>query len=95
MDRRFGLESRDASAKSLECIASLALHDIVRVQSSRKGKALDSAPLIDEEFAFQHFAEANSLLVMSRDAILAGSIDMALQTSRALLRAYVNVEAQA
>lgn len=84
-----------APADSLELIASLALLDIDRVQSAWKGKALDGVPLTDEELAFQLFAEeANSLLVVSRDATLAESMDKALRTDRALLRAYANAEAQ-
>ncbi|GJE85954.1 hypothetical protein PsYK624_020340 [Phanerochaete sordida] len=84
-----------AAASDLELIASLALLDIDCVQGCRKGKAQDGAPLTDEELAFQLFAEeANSLLVVSRDAILAESIDNALHTDRTLLRAYATAEAQ-
>ena len=83
------------TAKNLELIASLALLDIDKVNSSRKGKAQDGAPLTDEELAFRLFAEeANSLLVASRDAVLAESIDSALRTDAAFLRAYAATEAQ-
>ncbi|KIP11509.1 hypothetical protein PHLGIDRAFT_477035 [Phlebiopsis gigantea 11061_1 CR5-6] len=87
--------SNEAVADSHALIASLYLEDIDRVQASRKGKAQDGSPLTDEELAFQLYAEEMSrFLAVSRDAILAGSIDKAIEEDRTLLRAYATFEAQ-
>lgn len=85
----------DMIAEDLALVASLALADIGAVQSRRKGKALHGTPLTDEELAFQLFAEeANSLLAVSQDAIIAQSIDRALHDDRAILRTYAAAEAR-
>ena len=87
--------SNEAVADSHALIASLYLEDIDRVQASRKGKAQDGTPLTDEELAFQLYAEEmGRFLAVSRDAILAESIDKAIGMDRTLLRAYATFEAQ-
>ena len=87
--------SNEAVADSHALIASLYLEEIEQVQASRKGKAQDGAPLTDEELAFQLYAEEmGRFLAVSRDAILADSIDKAIQADRTLLRAFATFEAQ-
>lgn len=89
------LFTMDADADTLALIAALSLADISSVHAARKGEAPAGAPQTDEELAFELCAaEAAALLALSQDAILAESIDRALQTDRAALRACAAVEAQ-
>ncbi|KAH8100561.1 hypothetical protein BXZ70DRAFT_1000275 [Cristinia sonorae] len=77
----------------LQLVATLSLQDINDVQANRKGKARQGALLSDEELAFQLYAEeANSLLTVANDAILASSIDEALKTDCAIIRQMVASE---
>ena len=87
--------SADYSSYNNALIASLFLEDISSIQDARKGKAQDGTPLTDEEVVFQLYAEeADHLLALSRDGILAASIDRAVEADRTLLRAYALSEAQ-
>lgn len=87
--------SDDDTAHNLALIAALSLEDVDSVQAGRKGKAQDGIPLTDEELAFQLYAEeATRFLAFSRDAIVAGSMDKAIEADYALSRAYTSSEAQ-
>ncbi|KAI0786014.1 hypothetical protein C8Q75DRAFT_773761 [Abortiporus biennis] len=82
--------------ETLALIASLALEDIDNIRSQRKGKAKAGATISDEELAFRLFAEeANSLLGVAQDAVLAKSIDTALSTDRRILRDFASAEVAA
>ncbi|KAH7916168.1 hypothetical protein BJ138DRAFT_1169480 [Hygrophoropsis aurantiaca] len=64
-------------------IAKLTLQDIDDIESSRKGKGREGAPLTDEELAFNEQAESiRNLLNLLADYKFAQSIDGALETDR-------------
>ncbi|THH20263.1 hypothetical protein EUX98_g8615, partial [Antrodiella citrinella] len=87
------VDDADVIGDLLQLVAKLSLQDIDDLQANKKGKALDSAPLTDEELAFQLYAEeANGLLTFATDAILARSIDEALRTDRPVIQQMVAAE---